>query len=92
MVATIRSFPLPGTYQPAQTRPDDARSVANFRRVFTDEERMRALIADIDKTRLGDVDAAVEPVRARLPLFPACFKEWELEKSSNNRLSGCAID
>jgi hypothetical protein len=92
MVATIRSFPLPRTDQPAQTRPDDASSVADCRRVFTDEYQIRDLIADLDKTRLDDLDAGAEYLRTRLPVFPACFRDWEPEKSSNNRLSGCAID
>jgi len=76
MMATILSFPLPDADRPAQPRPDDVERIRD-RRVFTDEHQMHALITALDKNRRVDLDAAIERVRARLPLLPACFRDWE---------------
>jgi hypothetical protein len=78
MMATILSFPLPEEDQPLQPRPDDVERIRD-RRVFTDEPQMHALITSLDNTMRADLDNAVEQVRTRLPLLPACFREWESE-------------
>lgn len=77
-MATILSFPLPEEDQPLQPRPDDVERIRD-RRVFTDEPQMHALITSLDNTMRADLDNAVEQVRTRLPLLPACFREWESE-------------
>jgi len=78
MIATILAFPLPMINLPADPRPDDPERIRD-RRVFTDEPQMQALITSLDDTsRMALADAA-ERVRMRLPLLPACFRDWEAQ-------------
>jgi hypothetical protein len=75
MVTTILEFPLPSGPRPppAEQQPDDRDRVMD-RPVFYDEPPMRALIASFDDENRLLLKAAAEKERARLPLFPACFR------------------
>jgi len=78
MMVTILAFALPDADRPAQPRPDDADRIRDCR-VFTNEPPMHALIASLDNTKRAGLDAATERARARLPLFPASFRDWQSE-------------
>jgi hypothetical protein len=76
MVTTILSFPLTAADQAVRPRPDDAERITD-RRTITDEPQVQALLAELDKGRRAELDAAAERMRARLPLLPACFKDLQ---------------
>ena len=76
MVNSIRAFLLTPSSGPAQPQPDDGKRVMD-RRVLFDEPHMQTLILSLsDESRIA-MNAAADIERARLPLFPACFAQWE---------------
>jgi hypothetical protein len=89
LLSTISSllFPPPphsppsDLLQPAQTHPDDHTLIMS-RRVFSDEPHMQAMLSSLDDANRRVLEAAAERERARLPLFPACFREGAESESS----------
>jgi len=71
----LSSSPSPSHFfQPAQPHPDD-QAVITSRRVFSDEPQMQTLLSCLDAPNFRALEEAAERERARLPLFPACFRE-----------------
>ena len=91
---SLSPSPSPSNFlQPAQPHPDD-HALVTSRRVFSDEPHMQALLSSLDGPNRRVLEEAAERERARLPLFPACFREGagESEVSSRKYSESCSID
>jgi hypothetical protein len=77
MMDAIAAFPPTPSTGPAQPQSDDPERVMD-RRVLFDEPHMQNLIRSLNDEGRTTMNSAADRERARLPLFPACFVQWEV--------------